>query len=88
VTLTPTNEVAFQYSLFSCFAQAYPPAVVYQWINNNGMGVANNQTFNITSVGPYNINCVATNYLLGGTSGACSGKAGVIGTAYASCEFR
>lgn len=73
--------------MLECSAVAYPNVSNLTWSIITGSGEASGQTFNVTSVGDYDIRCTATNYLLGNTSEPCSTTATATGITILSCEF-
>lgn len=67
----------------TCSAEAYP-AVTMIILRVNDTLVSNgsqSQIYTLNSVGDYNINCTAFNYISGNSSFPCSGTASVSGTA-------
>lgn len=72
VTFTPSGGTVSQYSTFTCSAAAHPNVSHYTLTATTGDGVVIGQTFNLTSLGDYNVSCTAINYLMGGTSSPCS----------------
>lgn len=60
---------------FNCSADSNPPVNNYKWIDGNGTVFWTGQAYILSTPGEYNISCIATNYLYGGTNNPCYGSA-------------
>ena len=82
ISLSPDGGNVPVNTTFTCTADAYPAVSLYQWNVSNGTGVVNRSELTLISLGNYDINCTAVNYLYGGTSNPCSTTIKASGVSY------